>query len=229
MRSQGPFTPERAVRISEILRRLTRDLPADNGALDEIFWRAYYRDGLTCEAFSPNVIPVKAGAIVSVNSCTRPVIGVCWVDIYKKWHVAVGDQRLRVLAEHVPDELAVLLCPARPTPTTEELDEVIAGEPRAAIEDILGHPGRMISMSKSGYLEKHPQHTVCFNGRILDEHNTVLWRGDLDVTADAELLQRVADEIGVIVIRYERPPFSIHGPDIDLEYDPPVARFDPSH
>ena len=57
--------------------------------------------------------------------------------------------------------------------------------------------GRMISGSKSGYRQRHPENDVIFNARIYtpnpENHN--VWWGDLDITVDCKNLQGVCDEI----------------------------------
>lgn len=52
---------------------------------------------------------------------------------------------------------------------------------------------RIISGSKSGYLERYPGHEVYFNANILTEHGKI-WYGDLDITKDKDALQKVATE-----------------------------------
>jgi hypothetical protein len=52
--------------------------------------------------------------------------------------------------------------------------------------------GRMISASKSGYIMAHPDNLVAFNAQICPNGKDRIWCGDLDVTADAEALKRLA-------------------------------------
>lgn len=80
--------------------------------------------------------------------------------------------------------------------------------------------GRLVSSSKSGYLDKYPTHKVVFNSRIYDlktyekEKNKAIsnffagmeieiWYGDLDLDVDSDKLQAVAKEIGTFVITTE--------------------------
>lgn len=55
--------------------------------------------------------------------------------------------------------------------------------------------GRIISYSKSGYREKHPDNIVVFNANIFTERGKVWW-GDLDLTKESEILQKIATESG---------------------------------
>ena len=83
---------------------------------------------------------------------------------------------------------------------------------------------RMISHSKSWYLEKHPDHKVVFNSRIYDletydKHKDgkildffegmelEIWYGDLDLTIDLPKLKEVAKEIGPFIITTEHGRF----------------------
>ena len=55
---------------------------------------------------------------------------------------------------------------------------------------------RLISFSKSGYRKVHPDNIVYYNANIaVSGLKRVVWRGDLDVTADCHKIQAVADEI----------------------------------
>jgi hypothetical protein len=58
-------------------------------------------------------------------------------------------------------------------------------EPADLAIRILGHQGRILSYSKSGYLERLPLNVAVFNGHVATEE-TVLWTGDLDLTAGGE-------------------------------------------
>jgi hypothetical protein len=60
------------------------------------------------------------------------------------------------------------------------------------IEKHLGHNGRMISMSKSGYRERNPKSICYFNGCIFDESLKEIWYGDLDITKDKKALNKIA-------------------------------------
>lgn len=56
-------------------------------------------------------------------------------------------------------------------------------------------PGRMITTSKSFYLEKFPNHQVCFNANIISAKSGKIWWGDLDLTLDGQKLEQVAREL----------------------------------
>jgi len=58
------------------------------------------------------------------------------------------------------------------------------------------YPGRMISGSKSGYLETHKGHHVVFNGNIVTKEDGKIWFGDIDATLDFDKLKDVADLLG---------------------------------
>lgn len=58
------------------------------------------------------------------------------------------------------------------------------------------HNGRMISYSKSMYRQKHPENEVYFNANIFTLNEGKIWYGDIDVTLDREILQRISDSIG---------------------------------
>lgn len=55
--------------------------------------------------------------------------------------------------------------------------------------------GRMLSGSKSGYMNANPDHEVYFNANIFTTEGK-LWWGDLDITKDREVLERIAEAMG---------------------------------
>ena len=59
----------------------------------------------------------------------------------------------------------------------------------------LGHTGKMISASKSGYCQRNPYNLVAFNACVCAGDECIWW-GDLDVTLSNENLQYVADATG---------------------------------
>jgi hypothetical protein len=67
----------------------------------------------------------------------------------------------------------------------------------------LGHPGRMIGGSKSGYMSSHPNHLVVFNSNLFLESGdgtcTKEWYGDIDISIDREKLIAIAVESGMTV------------------------------
>ena len=68
---------------------------------------------------------------------------------------------------------------------------------------VLGHPGRMISGSKSGYRNRFPDNRPVFNANVCVESGKI-WYGDLDLTLDGEKLQQLADELGEkVYVLYE--------------------------
>jgi hypothetical protein len=56
--------------------------------------------------------------------------------------------------------------------------------------------GRMISHSKSGYLDRFPDNEVYFNANIFVLGEGKIWYGDIDVTKEKEQLENVARKIG---------------------------------
>lgn len=60
----------------------------------------------------------------------------------------------------------------------------------------LGFPvGRMISGSKSGYIDRFPTHVVYFNANIITDRGKIWW-GDLDLTKDEDGLKQLANYLG---------------------------------
>jgi hypothetical protein len=57
--------------------------------------------------------------------------------------------------------------------------------------------GRLISISKSGYREKYPDHDVYFNANVFVLGEGKVWYGDLDINLDREILTEIASECGV--------------------------------
>jgi len=57
------------------------------------------------------------------------------------------------------------------------------------------YQGRMISGSKSGYRHRFPENDVVFNACIFTK-NCGKWHGDLDITRDKEMLQKLCDILG---------------------------------
>lgn len=78
--------------------------------------------------------------------------------------------------------------------------------------DHLGMCGRLLSMSKSDYLDRFPDNKVVFNanvciggkkGWIRSSPAQKIWFGDLDVTKDEKVIDDLAHELGeqVYVLR----------------------------
>jgi len=79
---------------------------------------------------------------------------------------------------------------------------------------------RMVSASKTSYLERFPNNKVIFNSRVYDiktyekekdgkikdffeGQKIEMWYGDLDLTKDTEKLKEIANKIGTFVITNE--------------------------
>ena len=73
------------------------------------------------------------------------------------------------------------------------------------VENILGPQGKLLYWSKSKYIEINPNNRVFFNGNLYGPTGEKLWYGDIDLTKDAESLQRLADELGEIFVTRESP------------------------
>jgi hypothetical protein len=64
--------------------------------------------------------------------------------------------------------------------------------------------GRMLSYSKSGYRDAHPDNIVVFNANILSEKSGKIWYGDVDCTLDKNKLQEISDTLNEnLYILYE--------------------------
>ena len=65
--------------------------------------------------------------------------------------------------------------------------------------DILGMVGTMISGSKSGYCDRHPNNLPVFNSNliVMESNPTKIWHGDLDLTLSLNKLKDLASELGV--------------------------------
>ena len=70
---------------------------------------------------------------------------------------------------------------------------------------ILGPHGRQLSGSKNAYRAEHPGDAVLFNACIFDARGTEIWFGDLNLRVDADTLQAVAEELGVVYVTPELP------------------------
>jgi hypothetical protein len=83
------------------------------------------------------------------------------------------------------------------------MNEELAERYAEALHEILGYPGRMISYSKSGYHEAHPERAAIFNASVCVTDGT-LWWGDLDLSLDEAKLAELSKQIDEIVyVLYE--------------------------
>ena len=61
--------------------------------------------------------------------------------------------------------------------------------------EIMGYPGKLISGSKSGYRDHHPDNLIVFNSNLVAESTGKrVWYGDIDITKSRELLRKLASE-----------------------------------
>jgi|688.fasta_scaffold754596_2 hypothetical protein len=94
-----------------------------------------------------------------------------------------------------------------------------------AAEEILGMRGRMISSSKSGYIDRNPDNVVVFNANVCVRSGKI-WHGDLDLTLSKEKLIDLSSFIGdEIYVLYEMDArFENEDSPLINEY---VAKFSP--
>jgi hypothetical protein len=58
--------------------------------------------------------------------------------------------------------------------------------------------GRMISYSKSSYINSNRGNKVFFNACVFDINGIQVWYGDLDLTKDSKTLEKIAEETNQI-------------------------------
>lgn len=76
--------------------------------------------------------------------------------------------------------------------STSFLDDDYGVLPKIDLND----DGRMISSSKSAYVEQYPKNILAFDGGICIKSKGNIWNGDLDITRDTPRLQEIATELG---------------------------------
>ena len=78
-------------------------------------------------------------------------------------------------------------------------DVVVSSETTALLGSLcmqkLGYPGRMISGSKTGYRNSHPDNLALFNSNLCTDEGKI-WYGDIDVSKSKNDLQEIADKTG---------------------------------
>lgn len=68
---------------------------------------------------------------------------------------------------------------------------------------LLGMCGRMISDSKSGYMQRNPRNFAIFNANVCTKIEKI-WFGDLDVTLSKQVLSQLAQKLNEdIYVLYE--------------------------
>jgi len=75
------------------------------------------------------------------------------------------------------------------------------------IDEHFGVGGRMISPSKSSYTRLYPENKVYFNACIFDKSIEQIWWGDIDLTFDAEKLNKIAERSGEVFYVTPEHPF----------------------
>lgn len=79
---------------------------------------------------------------------------------------------------------------------------------------------RMISGSKSGYLDLYPKSYVVFNANIVTKEGKV-WYGDIDITRDGKKLKEIAEEFGEPFYILREMDFPLLPRRFDTEKDKP--------
>ena len=83
---------------------------------------------------------------------------------------------------------------------------------RELLNKKIGHEGKMISGSKSGYSNRNPDNLPVFNANICTIENTPVkvWHGDIDVTVSRNMLREIAIEtnMDIFVLREMDARFS---------------------
>jgi hypothetical protein len=75
---------------------------------------------------------------------------------------------------------------------------------KEAASKILGMNGRMISGSKSGYLNHYPKNLAVFNANVCTKNEGKIWYGDIDLTLDREQLSELAKSLeNEVYVLYE--------------------------
>jgi len=78
--------------------------------------------------------------------------------------------------------------PFKEKPKEKEIDE-------ANLIKLLGMYGKMVGMSKSGYLANNKENLVVFNANVCIKENGKIWFGDIDVTKEQESLEALAIQL----------------------------------
>lgn len=86
-------------------------------------------------------------------------------------------------------------------------------------ESVLGHCGRMVSGSKSGYSSRHPKNIVVFNANVFYLGEKI-WYGDLDLTLDEDKIVTLAKNLGGGILHVLRESDGRFG----AESNPPLDR-----
>ena len=80
----------------------------------------------------------------------------------------------------------------------------------------LGHPGRMISGSKSGYRKLYPDNVVIFNSNVVLESKGKVWWGDLDCTIDITNLINLSIELDEPIYIFHEMDFRFENESLSL-------------
>lgn len=64
------------------------------------------------------------------------------------------------------------------------------------VRENLGYPGAMISESKSGYRDRHPDNVVVFNANLASKSYGKIWYGDIDITISKDKLFLAREAVG---------------------------------
>lgn len=91
----------------------------------------------------------------------------------------------------------------------------------AVVMEVLGFMGRMLSGSKSEYLDRHPTNNILFNANIFSGTTArKIWFGDLDLTLDKQKLLKLAATLNEVIYVTSETPFRFEPPTVEsLEKD----------
>ena len=90
------------------------------------------------------------------------------------------------------------------------MNQALADLHASAIAACLGEPGRLVGLSKSGYLDAHPTHLAVFNANVCFVGGKVWW-GDFDLTRHEQQLAELAALTGqTVYLLYESDGRFVH-------------------
>src|SRR4051794_13959791 len=79
----------------------------------------------------------------------------------------------------------------------------LAARYQAALAATMGPPARLVTLSKTHYCAKHPDHLVVFNANVCFDEGKAWW-GDVDLTLEEARIVRLAGLTGESVyVLYE--------------------------
>jgi hypothetical protein len=73
--------------------------------------------------------------------------------------------------------------------------------------------GRMLSHSKTAYMQRFPKHLVAFNANVLKRDGTKVWYGDVDLDVDGDALRAMALSEGETLYVFREHDARFEAPD----------------